>query len=628
MLRRVPHPLVANDLVIGLLTENISWMLAQAVRLVRSIRWFGGELANARIVVCGVGALEPVARDTLRSLGAEIRTVSRFHPANPTGNRHQLIGELLDAPEEMLLLLDCDTLVVQDPLPYLTRDAFQAKIAPTPTVSDEVFTRLFAHFGLPKPPRTSVTPLSGEATIPYFNAGVMAIPRDLARTLAPAWRRYNKELADRPELAAPCQRHMHQASLSLALAETGIPRIELPPAMNFQLNATHVAAPPGFAETDPVIIHYHHLASEDGALLPTTYPGAQARIDQFHERMRAEGLLPSAKAADTRASRPIAVVGMHRSGTSLVTQIVAALGVYAGQPDELAVADMFNPTGYWEHREIVALDSEILETLGASWSDALHTQTSQLPQDARERYVARARDIIERSLLGRGPFLVKDPRMSLLVPLWRDVLDDPVFIIAWRDPLAVAQSLATRDQQPRLVALAAWEHYTRTILRDTEGLARVLVSYEELLAEPTRVASALCETLHAFGVEGLRVPGAERIAQLVHPDFNRSGQRASADYTLLDAEQRALLDDLRTGAALRKTIAPTPARAREMMTAYREVDAMRQHIKDLDLLLGAVFESKSWRVGHRLTGLARVMKRHGAISARERWQEMQSRRRG
>lgn len=135
-----------------MLTENTSRMLTQAIRLLRSIRWFGGELARARVVVCGVGPLESGARGTLEALGAEIRTVSRFHAANPTANRHQLIAELLEAPEEVLFLLDCDTIVVRDPLPYLNADAFQAKIAPTPTVSDEVFERLFAHFKLPKPP--------------------------------------------------------------------------------------------------------------------------------------------------------------------------------------------------------------------------------------------------------------------------------------------------------------------------------------------------------------------------------------------------------------------------------------------------------------------------------------------
>src|SRR4029077_5087654 len=101
-------PVRAADVVVGLLTENTSPMLTQAIRLLRSLRWFGGELAGARVVVCGVGPLESGARAAIEALGAEVRTVSRFHPANPTANKLQLLAELLDAPQEILFLLDCD----------------------------------------------------------------------------------------------------------------------------------------------------------------------------------------------------------------------------------------------------------------------------------------------------------------------------------------------------------------------------------------------------------------------------------------------------------------------------------------------------------------------------------------
>lgn len=98
----------------------------------------------------------------------------------------------------------------------------------------------------------------------------------MARILAPVWRRYNLA-ADDPQLAAPCQRHMHRAALTLALAETGLPCVELPAAMNYQINTAQLVPPPGFAETDPAIIHYHHLATEDGFLLACPYPRAQER---------------------------------------------------------------------------------------------------------------------------------------------------------------------------------------------------------------------------------------------------------------------------------------------------------------------------------------------------------------
>ena len=612
----------AADVVVGLLTENTPRMLVQAIRLVRSIRWFGGELAGVRILACGVGPLEAGARATLESLGVEIRTVTRFHPANPTGNRHQLMSELLDSSEEVLFQLDCDTIVVRDPLPHLRRDVFHAKIAPMVTVSDAVFERLFAHFGLPKPPRTHVTLLDGQATIPYFNAGVFAIPTALARKLAPAWRRYNEILANDPQLVAPCQRHMHQASLSLALAETGVPYAEMPPAMNFQLNAAHVAAPPGFAETDPVIIHYHHLASDDGFVLPCPYPAAQARIDQFHERMQAEGFQREVR-AQTSESRAVVVAGMHRSGTSLIAYLVHAMGVYAGRPDELPSPDMFNPTGYWEHRGAVELDMELLDKLTATWSDVLSADVSRLPDEERVEYVERAKRIAQ-SLHGRGPFLLKDPRMSLLFPLWREALGDPVCVIAWRDPVTVARSLATRDGHPLLASLAVWEHSMRELLRATTDIPRVLVSYEQLLAEPGRVAGEMHAALTRFGIPNLTLPTDERLRQIVQADFDRSSRKldSTAD-SLLDENQRALREALRSGSALTEPVAPTSARTRELLAGFtvmeKREEVLREHLTQRDLLLSSVFQSRSWRIGHQATGLLRLLRRSNAVSAEERW---------
>ncbi len=618
----MPAPIRPADVVVGLLTENSPRMLTQAIRVLRSIRWFGGELAAARVVVCGVGPLKASAHETLEALGAEVRTVSRFHPANPTGNRLQLFAELLDAPQKLLFVLDCDTIVVRDPLPFLNDEVFQAKVAPTPTVSDEVFDRLFAHFSLTKPPRSSITGLSGSPTIPYFNAGVIAIPTSMARIVAPVWRRYNLALAEQPHLSAPCQRHMHQASLALALAETGVPCVELPEAMNYQINTQHLAQPPGFAEIDPVIIHYHQLASEDGFVLPCIYPPAQARIEAFHGRMRAEGFAPESNAPRGRESRPVVVAGMHRSGTSLVAELLNAMGIYAGEPGDLAPPDIFNPTGYWEHRVAAEINREILATLGASWKNVTPIALTRLSND----YLSRAKGVVQ-SLQGRGPFLLKDPRISLLFPIWRNALPDAIIVIPWREPMAVAGSVANRDRLPLLGSIALWEHYNRTLLRDTEGLPRLLVSYEELMADPVRVVGDLHDTLARFCIEGLTLPSEQHIRQIVNPDFNRSG--TNRDNSLLDPDQRTLLDGLRSGSVLRERVAPTSARTLEVLAVLGEMEKLekslrstRQRVTILDQLLAEVFASRSWRIGNALTGLLRMLRRGNAVSAEKRWRKL------
>lgn len=622
----MPKPARPSDVVVGLLTENTTKLISQAVRLLRSIRWFGGGLAQSRVVVCTVGELDARAQDALRALGAELRVVSRFHPANPTANRHQLIASLLGEPEPMMFLLDCDTIVAQDPLPYLELENFQAKVAPAATVSDEVFERLFAHFGLAKPPRSCVTGQSLVPTIPYFNGGVLAIPLDIARRLAPAWRRYNQSLADAPELVMPCQRHMHQASLSLALAETGVPWRELPLAMNFQTNAATSPAPAYWMTTDPVIVHYHQLATEDGYLLPTPYAGVQARIDTFNRRLEAEGIERRPSRRDENgASQPIVVLGMHRSGTSLAAQTIHALGAWVGGPDALTPGDMFNPTGHWELRAAVELDDEILHAMSADVSNGAKVDVGVLAPETRREFVDRARTVVA-PLLGHGPFVLKDPRMSLLLPIWREALGEPVCVIVWRHPLSVARSLETRDRLPTLRALALWECYKRILLRDSEGLPRILVSYEELVAEPERMVARLLEELTAHGVRGLRLPTSEELRLIVKDEFNRSGRKVTHDESILSTDQRALLEALRSGSALREPVPPCSPHTLAMMETLGRLDrtiaGLRRERSDRDDLFKAVFSSRSWRLGYLLTSLLRRVTGRAEIPAPERWEAL------
>src|SRR5688572_22275099 len=131
---------------------------------------------------------------------------------------------------------------------------------------------------------------------------------------------------------------------------------------------------------------------------------------------------------------------MPRSGTSVTTQVISELGIYAGRPDELMAADPSNPTGFWEHLETVRINRAIFAELGVPWT-GVGADLTQLPNERRADYLARAKRAVQ-SLQRRGPFVLKDPRISLLFPLWREALPSPICVIAWRDPMAVARSLA------------------------------------------------------------------------------------------------------------------------------------------------------------------------------------------
>ena len=58
---------------------------------------------------------------------------------------------------------------------------------------------------------------------------------------------------------------------------------------------------------------------------------------------------------------PVLVVGMHRSGTSLLARMLQLLGVHLG--DDLLPADQHNPDGYGEDKRFVTFQRHILRRL-------------------------------------------------------------------------------------------------------------------------------------------------------------------------------------------------------------------------------------------------------------------------
>ena len=51
-------------------------------------------------------------------------------------------------------------------------------------------------------------------------------------------------------------------------------------------------------------------------------------------------------------STAIAILGMHRSGTSVTARVVNLLGAYIGEGEEMMEPDPNNPAGYYEHLPI------------------------------------------------------------------------------------------------------------------------------------------------------------------------------------------------------------------------------------------------------------------------------------
>lgn len=179
----------------------------------------------------------------------------------------------------------------------------------------------------------------------------------------------------------------------------------------------------------------------------------------------------------------VAIVGMHRSGTSLVARALAVLGLHLGEEAELVPPNPANPDGYWEHAGFQRLNDAVLTELGGGWE-----RPPELPSRWRDepRLVPLEREAraLLRSLRRATPWGWKDPRTSLTLPLW--LLLEPRLraVVCVRNPLETALSLHRRGMFSFSTSFALWHEYNRRVVAALPPARRLVIDYDALLADP------------------------------------------------------------------------------------------------------------------------------------------------
>jgi len=189
----------------------------------------------------------------------------------------------------------------------------------------------------------------------------------------------------------------------------------------------------------------------------------------------------------------VCILGMHRSGTSLVARLLHVLGVDLGPQEHLIGPRADNPTGYWESAFVKELNDEILERLGGSWSVPPELAAGWVDRPELADLPPRARELIEADFSGSDLWGFKDPRNSLTLAFWQRLLPPMRYLICLRNPLDVAASLARRqdDSVPFEQGIELWLTYARSALAATAGHPRQILFYEDLMADPAPLVDEL-----------------------------------------------------------------------------------------------------------------------------------------
>lgn len=215
------------------------------------------------------------------------------------------------------------------------------------------------------------------------------------------------------------------------------------------------------------------------------------------------------------------VLGMHRSGTSLLTGLLAQVGVQMGK-SLYAPQKGVNEKGFWEHEDIVDTHDELLLALNSQWDDLLPLSDRWWESDTSQPFIAKLNNLVKRDFSSANIWALKDPRMCRLLPLWFPIFKaqqvKPSFIFMNRNPFEVVASLQKRDGFSKEKALVLWLIHSLSAEQYSRGLQRVFIDFNQVVSDPSGVLMRIEQALSlTFPVT---VNSAkDRIHSFVSPDL-------------------------------------------------------------------------------------------------------------
>ncbi len=246
---------------------------------------------------------------------------------------------------------------------------------------------------------------------------------------------------------------------------------------------------------------------------------------------------------------PLIVIGMHRSGTSLLAELLARLGVYMG-----AELDIHHEAWFFKRA-----NKALLALADAHWAKPRPFVTAFDNPLFRERCRDRAERSLTEDFSSYGeprPAQVwgwKDPRTTLTLPVWLDLWPRARIVYLERDGLDVALSLQRRELRrwtrpsderrllpPTLGAclrLAAF--YRQQGKRFATTTPSLSIHYEDLLARPVHCLRQVC----AFA----ELPVTEDHLEDLRREIRQPTQRSGLERLRVGLLERLGLLDLPAG---------------------------------------------------------------------------------
>ena len=208
------------------------------------------------------------------------------------------------------------------------------------------------------------------------------------------------------------------------------------------------------------------------------------------------------------SSPVVAVLGMHRSGTSWLAGSLQEKGLELGEVSE---ANPHNAKGNRENKVLMDLHEEVLRANEGSW------KRPRFPNRWTDEQRARLAEFVTQMDESYPRWGFKDPRSLFLLDEWRRRLGGRLLRIGiFRHPLAVHRSLHKRNERFTVRrSLRVWKAYNERLVAEHEREPFPMIRFD---VDPETLQSSLDAACGTIELAGDERPAGFFDASLVHND--------------------------------------------------------------------------------------------------------------
>jgi hypothetical protein len=157
-----------------------------------------------------------------------------------------------------------------------------------------------------------------------------------------------------------------------------------------------------------------------------------------------------------------------------------------------------NPKGFYEWDKGVKINERILKSMNSSWDDVKPFNAKRYKKNT-EKFKKELMEAIKEDFSGKAYFVIKDPRISVLLPLYTEILEslhvEPLLLIMERSEEEIYLSLKDRNNFSRRKSMALCKKYKTIIYQNHSGYKHIVVQFDDIVSKPIDTTATIIHRL-------------------------------------------------------------------------------------------------------------------------------------